>query len=192
MTMVRHYSQENLQSSQRKKVVIITQLPQDTHAQTRKQISNNPIDTTINRKDEQYEDRMTFNSHRRHTKEHSFIIGDHVLLKQKKTNKWSTVYEPAFYIITRVDGSSIAARRIKDGRQVYRDASQYKLVNSLIRENQGQTKEEDIIPDNERENLMKSIEEEITQECTQDNESNISTKETETINTGVGKKHRKM
>ena len=36
---------------------------------------------------------------------------------------------------------------------------------------------------------MKSIEEEITQECTQDNESNISTKETETINTGVGKKN---
>ena len=34
---------------------------------------------------------------------------------------------------------------------------------------------------------MKSIEEEITQECTQDNESNISTKEIETINTGVGK-----
>ena len=34
---------------------------------------------------------------------------------------------------------------------------------------------------------MKSIEEETTQECTQDNESNISTKETETINTGVGK-----
>ena len=128
---------------------------------------------------------MIFNSHSRHIKEHNFITGDHVLLKQKKTNKWSTVYEPAFYIITRVDGSNIAARRIKDGRQVYRDASQYKLVSSLIRENRGQTKEEDIIPDNERENLMKSIEDEITQECTQDNESNISTKEIETINTGV-------
>ena len=37
--------------------------------------------------------------------------------------------------------------------------------------------EEDIIPDNERENLMKSIKEKIKQECTQDNESNISTKE---------------
>ena len=34
---------------------------------------------------------------------------------------------------------------------------------------------------------MKSIEEKITQECTQDNESNISTKETKTISTGVGK-----
>ena len=121
----------------------------------------------------------------RHTKEHNFITGDHVLLKQK-TNKCSTVYEPAFYMITCVDGSSIAARRIQDGRQVYRDASQYKFVNSLIWKNRGQTKEEDIIPDNERENLMKSIEE-ITQECTQDNESNISTKETETISTEVGK-----
>ena len=63
---------------------------------------------------------MTFNSHRRHTKEHNFIIGDHVLLKQKKTNKWSTVYEPAFYIITRVDGSSIAARS-RGGSRGYRE-----------------------------------------------------------------------
>ena len=71
--------------------------------QARVMSSNKPIDTTINQKDKQYKDRMTFNSHRRHTKEHNFIIGDHFLLKQKKTNKWSTVYEPAFYIITRVD-----------------------------------------------------------------------------------------
>ena len=46
--------------------------------------------------------------------------------------KWSTAFEPAFYIVTRVDGSSIVARRITDGRNVYRDSSQFKLANALI------------------------------------------------------------
>ena len=119
------------------------------------------------------------------TKEHNFIIGDHALLKQKKKSKWSTVYEPAFYVITRVDRSSIAARRFKDDWEFYRDASQYKLVNSFIRESQGQSEEENIIPDSERENLIKNIEEETNQEFIQDNESNISTKETEIIATGT-------
>lgn len=96
------------------------------------------------------------------------------------------MYEPAFNVITRVDGSSIAARRVKDGRVVHRDASQYKLVNSLIRESQGQTKEENSIPDSERENLMKNIEEGVNPECIQDNESNILIKETEVTTTGTG------
>ena len=34
--------------------------------------------------------------------------------------------------ITRVDSSSIAARRITDGRNVYRDSSQFKLANALM------------------------------------------------------------
>jgi hypothetical protein len=72
----------------------------------------------------------------RNVKEHNFAIGDHFLLKQRKRNKWSTAYEPAFYVVTRVDVSSIASRRIKDGREVYRDASQYKQSNALIEDHQ--------------------------------------------------------
>ena len=83
----------------------------------------------------------------RNFKEHNFAIGDHVLLKQSKRNKWSTAYEPAFYVVTRVDGSSIASRRIKDGREVYRDASQYKQANMLIEDHQPRkiVVEEDVI-----------------------------------------------
>lgn len=58
----------------------------------------------------------------------------------------------------------------------------------LIRESQEQTKEENIIADNDRENLMKNIEEETNQKLIQDkpsqDESNISTKETEVITNG--------
>lgn len=62
----------------------------------------------------------------------NFIVADHVLLKQKKRNKWSTASEPTFYTVTRTEGSSIAASRITDGREVYRDTGQFKLANALI------------------------------------------------------------
>lgn len=58
------------------------------HYQARATIFNNPKDITINRKDKEYKGKMTCSSHKRTTKEHNFIIGDHVLLKQNKTNKW--------------------------------------------------------------------------------------------------------
>ena len=76
--------------------------------------------------------KIKVNAQNKNTKEHNFITGDHVLLKRRKTNKWSTAFEPAFYIVTQVDSSSIVARRITDGRNVYRDSSQFKLANALI------------------------------------------------------------
>ncbi len=60
------------------------------------------------------------------TKEHDFSIGEYVLLKQQKRNKWSTAYEPAFYIIYKINGSSISARRVTDGREVCRDSTYFK------------------------------------------------------------------
>ena len=59
-------------------------------------------------------------------------MGDHVLLRQRKRNKWSTPYEPVFYTVIKISGSAITARRIKDGREVQRDASQFKLANVLM------------------------------------------------------------
>ena len=74
------------------------------------------------------------NAQNKDTKAHNFITGDYVPLKRRNTNKWSTAFEPAFYIVTQVDGSSIVARRITDGRNVYQDSSQFKLANALIRD----------------------------------------------------------
>ena len=96
----------------------------------------NPKDAKIDRRDKEYKDKIARKPANRNVKEHNFAIGDHVLLKQSKRNKWSTAYEPAFYVVTRVDGSSIASRRIKDGREVYRDASQYKQANMLIEDHE--------------------------------------------------------
>ena len=38
---------------------------------------------------------------------HTFIIGDYVLLEQKKINKWMNPYEPEIYIVYNRKGSSI-------------------------------------------------------------------------------------
>lgn len=54
-------------------------------------------------------------------KEHNFILRDYVLLRQKKSNKWSTPYEPIFYTVINISGSTITARRITDGREICGD-----------------------------------------------------------------------
>jgi len=73
---------------------------------------------------------------------HNLIVGENVLLKQKKRNKWSTAYEPAFYTVIQTDGSSIAARRITDGREVYRYASQFKITKAFIQDNTSEERDD--------------------------------------------------
>ena len=43
------------------------------------------------------------------SKEHNFVVGDHVLLRQRKRNKWSTPYAPVFYTVIKISGSAITA-----------------------------------------------------------------------------------
>ena len=66
------------------------------------------------------------------SKEHNFVVGDHVLLRQRKRNKWSTPYEPVLYTVIKIIGSAITAQRITDGQEVQRDASQFTLANVLM------------------------------------------------------------
>ena len=83
------------------------------------------INEIIESNDEKYKNK--FNANR--TKERKFLPGDFVLVKQPKRNKWSTLYESTFYIVTETKGSQIRARRIYDGREIIRDISQFKLAN---------------------------------------------------------------
>ena len=95
-------------------------------------ISKKPEEEDMDKRDSEYKEKIKKSKENRNTKDHHFIVGDYVLLKQTKKNKWTTAYEPNFYKIYRIDGSSIAARRQMDGREVYRDASKFKLANSVI------------------------------------------------------------
>lgn len=82
------------------------------------------------------------NATNRNTQEHAFKIGDYVLLEQPKRDKLSTAYEPAFYIIYRINGSAIQARRVTDGREMCRDASKFKLANELVQNSKSETQED--------------------------------------------------
>lgn len=65
-------------------------------------------------------------------KEHTLMMGDFVLVKQRKINKWTPPFEPILYTVTETKGSQVTARRITDGREITRDAAHYKLVNALM------------------------------------------------------------
>ena len=66
----------------------------------------------------------------RHPKceEHNFKVGDKVLLKKRKENKWSTAHEKEYCEIIKIYGSTIIARRKSDGRSIRRDSSKFKLL----------------------------------------------------------------
>ena len=90
------------------------------------QIDISKMEKEITDKDRQYKKKWDDQHRHPKTKEHEFMVGEKVLLKKKKENKWSTAYEHEHYTVTEVDGSSIQAKRKSDGRTVYRDASKFK------------------------------------------------------------------
>ena len=73
-------------------------------------------------------------------------------------NKWSTAYEPAFYTIYRINGSTIAARRATDGREICRDASHFKLANAVVQNMDGKLEAGNVEsnPEERRESTLKS------------------------------------
>ena len=92
----------------------------------------NEKDDIIDRRDAEYKQKMKQKREGRKTRENNLLLGDYVLLKQPRKNKWSTPYKPEFYIVYSICGSQITARRVTDGRTICRDASQFKLANAVI------------------------------------------------------------
>ena len=86
----------------------------------------------INKRDKCYKEKIKHKAENRNTRKHDFKIRDYVLLEQNKRDKWSTAYEPAFYNIFVINGSTVGARRVSDGREIHRDASNFKLANALV------------------------------------------------------------
>ena len=73
------------------------------------------INEIIDSNDEKYKNKLNANGR---TKERKFIPGDYEFVKQPKRNKWFTLYEPTFYIVTETKGSQIRARRIYDESEI--------------------------------------------------------------------------
>jgi hypothetical protein len=63
---------------------------------------------------------------KRHTKEASIRINDTVLVRQRKTNKLSSFYNPQPLIVTAVKGSMVTAQR--RGKSITRNSSFFKVI----------------------------------------------------------------
>ncbi|CAB4036587.1 Hypothetical predicted protein [Paramuricea clavata] len=77
-------------------------------------------DKTYKQKRKQYHDK------RHRVKTHTIKCGDAILIKREKKRKKHTPYEPYIYVVTSIKGSTIRARRVKDGKVKCRDASKVK------------------------------------------------------------------
>jgi transposase InsO family protein len=139
-----------------------------------RKIDHREKDKEIDERDKEYKKSIT--DQKRNAKKHKFALKDYVLLKLKKTNNWTTAFEPAFYTITKIQGSSITIRRIKDGRELCRDASQLKLANSLVG-----TKEYPMQPDDDEEEEESTWDRETDEETADDEVEQVRPAENEGI-----------
>jgi hypothetical protein len=71
----------------------------------------------------------------RNTSKHSIVDGDAVLVRQQRRNKFSTPFESIPYIVEKVKGTMITARRTTDQRRITRNSSHYKKVRKPVQGN---------------------------------------------------------
>ena len=64
--------------------------------------------------------------HTRNTVNHNISTGDIVLVRQRRRNKVSTPFEPIPYIVEKVKGTMITAKRTTDQRRITINSSHYK------------------------------------------------------------------
>ena len=67
-------------------------------------------DDIIDERDAVYKQKMKQNREGKNTGQGRLLLGDYVLVKQEKRNKWSMPYEPEFYTVDKINGSRITAR----------------------------------------------------------------------------------
>ena len=104
----------------------------------------NERDNIIDCRDAEYKQKMKQKSEGRKTRENNLLLGDYVLVKQPRKNKWSTPYESVSYVVCSIRRSQITARRVTDGRTVCGDASQFKRANAVINTTDEPEKNEEV------------------------------------------------
>ena len=82
----------------------------------------------VNERDKEYKMKIKHNAENKNTRFHNLTIGDYVLLKQNKVNKWTTPCEATYYTVYKIRGSTVWARRVTDGCEVCRDSTCFKYI----------------------------------------------------------------
>ena len=101
----------------------------------RKRENYHNMEQEITKRDREYKKKWNDQQRRPKCKEQHFKIGDKVLLKKRKINKWSTSHEKEFYEIIEIHGSTVEARRRSDGRTIERDASKFRFFQDVAEDN---------------------------------------------------------
>ena len=84
-------------------------------------------DQTLREKDKQAKEKMKQNADKRsQARNANILVGDTVLLRQKKQNKWSTRFDPVPFQVVRRKGCMVTVSR--NGRFVTRNISLFKKV----------------------------------------------------------------
>lgn len=99
--------------------------------------SSKPIDKHIMAKENDHKSKSQmkrYTDQARHTKKTLINVGDLVIYKQQKKNKFSTKFNPAPYKVTKVHGATITAQR--HSHQITRNISYFKRLNLGQKERQ--------------------------------------------------------
>ena len=115
---------------------IRTKLPQTVT------VRDKPKDSVVRFKDEKAKSKMKqYADAKRKAKNTVIQVGDTVLLRQKKQNKFSTKFDPSPFKVTRKKGTMITA--LRNEKYVTRNASLFKKVNFRLSEGEEEESDED-------------------------------------------------
>ncbi|KAL9987542.1 hypothetical protein ACROYT_G001867 [Oculina patagonica] len=88
-----------------------------------------PQDQDVRSNDQSYKARIKqYHDQRHRATQLNLKVGQAVIVKRDVKRKAQTPYEPHVYLVTKVKGSTIFARRLSDGKAICRDASRVKAL----------------------------------------------------------------
>ena len=112
------------------------------------------VSLKVKEKDRQAKQKMKENADKRARARVSIVaVGDTVLVRQRKRNKFTTRFDPSPFEVVRIKGTMVTAAR--NEKYITRNISQFKKIPSLLKELEGEESDisdDDISEDGEEEN----------------------------------------
>ena len=104
-------------------------LPRSTSFSSKPSSMSNSLKAFISQKDRASKENMIeYANNKRKVKPHNLSIGDQVLVKQKKINKFSTPFNPKPFSIIKIKGSTITAKSVQQNNTITRNSSHFKKI----------------------------------------------------------------
>ena len=116
-----------------------------------------PMDDAVRSKDALAKERMKERADKRfRTRKSNIRIGDTVLVRQKKKDKFTTKFEPAPYRLIEIKGSMITA--VRNERFMTRNVSHFKKIHNDVKSPEAETEDSEISDDDQDAHHSQSVE----------------------------------